>query len=266
MKGAVQMGRDKHAEHMATNEKAWDAYQAFYSERLGPDYPEEFARGKVALEEAEVRLAGDVAGLTVLDTCCSSWPDDVFSFENLGAAKAIGCDLTPTAIAIARHSAARINSRAEFFQCDSQELAPIADESIDLVYGQCLCWLEDIEQTMRSWFRVTKQGGRLLISIDHPVTGCLEATGDGYHVTWKYDDESPEYGQFTGTPAAEGRWRGPYLPCVEFHHPTWRIVNAIVAAGYQLLRMEEACLVDEGRHPDLPNWLYLLARKPEEGP
>jgi hypothetical protein len=51
---------------------------------------------------------------------------------------------------------------------------------------------------------------------------------------------------------------------VEFFHPTWRIVNAILAAGYQLLRMEEVCRLDDsGEHrADLPQDLYLLARKP----
>jgi len=124
------------------------------------------------------------------------------------------------------------------------------------------------EKSVRNYlaekFRQLRPGGRLLISIGHPVTGCLEATGDGYRVTKKYYDESPEYYQFTGTPAAEGRWKGPYRPCVEFFHPTWRIVNAILAAGYQLLRMEEVCRLDDsGEHrADLPQDLYLLARKP----
>ncbi len=261
--------KSKHAEHMAMNEKAWDAYQAFYNERLGPTYPEDaFAGGQVHLDETEVRLAGDVTGQVVLDVCCASYADEVFSWENLGA-KAIGCDLSPTAVAIARQNAVRLNSRAEFFVCDSQELAPIASESIDMVYGHYLCWFEDIERTLQSWFRVTRPGGRLLISQTHPITTwVLEVEGDSYRVARKYYDESPEYGIFTGTPAAEGRWRGPYHPVVEFFHPTWRIVNAALEAGYQLLRMEEACEADEGRRPDLPNQLYLLARKPEaeEGP
>jgi len=45
---------------------------------------------------------------------------------------------------------------------------------------------------------------------------------------------------------------------------SYPFVNAILAAGDQLLRMEEVCEIDaEGRRPDLPNALYLLARKPE---
>lgn len=258
--------KDKHAEHMAMNEKAWDAYQADYVKfavKAHPDFFAFLAGGGSYLDETEMRLAGGVTGLTVLDVCCASFADEVFSWENLGA-KAIGCDLSPTAVAIARQNAVRLNSRAEFFQCDSQELVPIASGSIDLVYGHYLCWFEDIERTMQSWFRVTRPGGRLLISQTHPIMACAEVDGDSYRFSRKYDDESPEYYQFTGTSAAEGRWQGPYHPIVEFFHPTWRIVNAILDAGYQLLRMEEVCTAEaEGRRPDLPNALYLLARKPE---
>lgn len=60
-----------------------------------------------------------------------------------------------------------------------------------------------------------------------------------------------------------GAWQGPENPTAGFCHPTWRIVNAILDAGYQLVRMEEPTRVAGEEQPrDLPNGLYLLARKP----
>lgn len=261
----------KHAEHMAMNEKAWDAYQPDYMEfhlKAHPDFFDYLANGGVYLDDYEVRLAGDVTGLTVLDVCCAGAADETFSWENLGA-KVIGCDLSPVAIEIAQQNAARLNSQAQFLVADSQELAPITSESIDMVYAHYLCWFEDIEQTMRSWYRVTRPGGRLLVSQSHPLTECLEADGDGYRATWKYHNEAPLYGDFTGTPLANGfgGWQGQPRCYVEFFHPTWRIVNAIIDAGYQLLRMEEVCAAGaEGQRADLPSDLYLLAQKPEREP
>jgi SAM-dependent methyltransferase len=261
------MSEDKHAEHMAMNEKAWDAYHPAYMDfhlKAHPDFFEYLAGGGVYLDDDEVRLAGDVTGLTVLDVCCSGAADEAFSWENLGA-HVIACDLSPVAIEIAKQNAARLNSRIQFVVADSQELAPIAGDSVDLVYGRYLCWFEDLEQTMRTWFRVTRPGGRLLLSAEHPISLCLEAEGDTYRVIWKYYDESPDYGDFRGTPLADhfGGWQGPGDRCVGFFHPTWRIVNAILDAGYQLLRMEEPTRVaGEEQLRDLPNGLYLLARKP----
>jgi len=264
---SMMAGNEKHVEHMAMNAKAWDAYQPAYMDlhlKAHPDFFEYLAGGGVYLDGNEVRLAGDVTGLTVLDVCCAGAADEAFSWENLGA-NVIACDLSPVAIEIARQNAARLNSRIQFMVADAQELAPVASDSVDLVYGRYLCWFEDIEETMRSWFRVTRPGGRLLLSAEHPVSLCLRTEGDTYRVAWDYGDESPEYGAFRGTPLADqfGGWQGPQNPAVEFFHPTWRIVNAILDAGFGLLRMEEVCRRDaEGARADLPHDLYLLARKP----
>jgi len=257
----------KHAEHMAMNENAWDAYQPAYMEfhlKAHPDFFEHLAGGGIYLDGDEVRLAGDVTGLTVLDVCCAGAADEAFSWENLGA-NVIACDISPVAIAIARQNAVRLNSRIQFVLADSQVLAPVESESVDLVYGRYLVWFEDLEQTLRAWYRVTRPGGRLLISIGHPLVECLEAEGGTYRVARKYHDEAPLYCDFDGTPMAAyfGGWHGPQCPSVEFFHPTWRIVNAILDAGYQLLRMEEPTRVSGEEQPrNLPSGIYLLARKP----
>jgi SAM-dependent methyltransferase len=262
------MTPDKHAEHMAMNEKAWDTYQPAYMEfhlKARPNFFELLAGGAIFLDDDEVHLAGDVTGLTVLDVCCASSADEAFSWENLGA-NVIACDLSPVAIEIAKQNAARLKSHIQFVVADAQELAPIASESVDLVYGRYLVWFEDLEQTMRAWFRVTKPGGRLLISEGHPLTECLKAEGDSYRVVRNYHDEAPRYCDFDGTPMADhfGGWHGPRHPSVEFFHPTWRIINAILAAGFYLLRMEEPTRLAEGeeRCADLPHSLFVLARKP----
>ncbi|HUT75538.1 MAG TPA: class I SAM-dependent methyltransferase [Armatimonadota bacterium] len=259
--------KDKHAEHLAMNRKAWDAYQPDYMEfhlKAHPDFFEYLAGGGVYLDDDEVRLAGDVTGLTVLDVCCASSADEAFSWENLGA-NVIACDFSPVAVEIAEQNAARLRSRVQFVIADSQELAPIASESVDLVYGRYLCWFEDLEQTLRSWFRVTKAGGRLLLSQGHPIAECLKAEGDFYRIAHKYHDEVPERYDFRGTPLARqhGGWDQSH-PMIEFFHPTWRIVNAILDAGYHVLRMEEPTRLvgSEERHADLPHTLFILARKP----
>ena len=121
--------------HLETNRKAWDAYQPAYMAfhlKEHPDFFEHLAEGGTYLQDYELRLAGDVGGLTVLDVCCASAADEVFSWENRGA-NAIGCDLSPVAIEIARENARRLKSRARFEVADAQKLAPIASESVDLV-------------------------------------------------------------------------------------------------------------------------------------
>jgi SAM-dependent methyltransferase len=259
---------DGHAEHMAMNSKAWDAYQPAYMDmvlKAWPNFFEALASGATCLDDNEVRLAGDVTGLTVLDVCCSSQADEAFSWENLGA-NVIACDLSPVAIEIAKASAERLGSHVHFVVADSQELAPIESQSVDLVYGRYLCWFEDIGQTMRTWFRVLRPGGKLLVSAGHPIKDRLEPQGDAYVLRRSYDDESPEYYDFDGTPMADehGGWHGEQHPAVEFFHPTWRVVNAIVDAGFRLMRMEEHTPAHSGAQQNpmqLPHDLMILAEK-----
>lgn len=150
---------------------------------------------------------------------------------------------------------------------DAQELVPIDSDSVDLVYGRYLVWFENLERTMRAWFRVTKPGGRLLVSTEHPIGYCLEARGDAYRIAHRYYDETPLYYDFTGTPLADqhGGWSEVH-PSVEFFHPTWQIINTILAAGFQLVRVEERSRLGDGgerRFADLPHTLLVLALKPE---
>jgi ubiquinone/menaquinone biosynthesis C-methylase UbiE len=244
---------------MAINRRAWDAYSPAYMDfalKSRPDFFEFFAGGGVCLNEWETRLAGDVTGLTVLDVCCASFADEAFSWENLGA-DVIACDISPVAIEIAQRNGARLGSRVRFVVADSQELEPIESESVDLVYGRYVVWFEDIDKTMRTWHRVTKPGGRLLVATQHPIMDCLEQEAGAYKPIRRYDDESHAYERFTGTPLADslGGW-GQEYESVEFFHPTWRIMNAVLDAGFRIRHVEEPVGA-----ADMPHTLVVLADK-----
>jgi len=258
---------NRRAKHLAMNRKAWDAYQSAYMEfhlKEYPDFFEYLSGGGVFLSDFEVRLAGEVAGLAVLDVCCASSADEAFSWENLGA-NVIACDITPVAIEIAKRNAVRLKSHIRFVVADAQELAPIASDSVDLLYGRYLCWFEDLEKALRAWYRVVRPGGRLLLVTPHPTCCCLESEGETCRIVRSYDDESPDYHDFTGTDMADrhGGW-GQRHPCVEFFHPTWRIINAVVAAGFCLRHVEEPTVSrcrDEEHCTRLPHSLVVLAEK-----
>lgn len=71
----IEMG-NKNLGEINTNEitkEAWDAYQEDYAKCHLPDF-EKWIKGHVALDcyEPMISLIGDVKGLKLLDTCCSS--------------------------------------------------------------------------------------------------------------------------------------------------------------------------------------------------
>ena len=96
------------------------------------------------LDDEVVELAGDVAGLDLLDTSCASDAKQAFSWANLGA-RVTACDIAPTAIEIARKSSLRLGIDVEFHVADAQTLDPISNESQDLVFATYLGWFEDID-------------------------------------------------------------------------------------------------------------------------
>ena len=197
------------------NRAAWGAYQTDYMRfnlKERPDFFERLGRGDVMLDDDVVELAGDVAGLDLLDTCCASDAMQAFSWANLGA-RVTACDIAPTAIEIARQNALRLGLDVKFHVADAQTLEPISDESQDVVFATYLGWFEDIELAVNAWSRVLRPGGRLLIDIDHPVTNVLDRSDDELRVEWPYFDRSPESSEFTGTPIARrhGGWAGRCL-------------------------------------------------------
>ena len=250
-------------ERLEINRAAWDAYQADYMRFNLMDRPDFFdllGNGEVLLDDEVVELAGDVAGMDLLDTCCASDAKQAFSWANLGA-KVTACDISPTAIDAARRSAERLGLDIAFRVADAQTLAQIADESQDIVFATYLGWFEDIELAARTWTRVLRPGGRLLIDVQHPVTNILDGSSDGLKVEWPYFDRSPEQYEFTGTPLADlhGGWDGS-MPVFWFHHTLADILNGVVGAGLRIGRVLER--PGGGIAPELPGAVSILAWKP----
>ena len=254
-------------ERLKINRAAWDAYQADYMQfnlKELPDFFERVGSGEVLLDDEVVELAGDVAGLDLLDTCCASDAMQAFLWTNLGA-RVTACDIAPTAIEIARQNALRFGLDVKFHVADAQTLDPISDDSQDLVFATYLGWFEGIELAVRTWARVLQPGGRLLIDIDHPVTNILERSDDKLRVEWPYFDRSPECYEFTGTPLAKrhGGW-GRSMPIIWFHHTLADVFNAVVDAGLGIERVVErpyGGILPGGTPSELPGAISILARK-----
>ena len=254
------------AEHLEMSRKAWDAYHPHYTSfklKKHPNFHQFFADGGVELNDVEIELAGDVKGKKLLDTCCAGDATQAFSWENLGA-EVVACDFSPVAIELAKRNAEKIGSRIEFKVADAQVLTPIGDNQLDIVYATYTCWLEDLYQAARAWHRVLKPGGRLLLSTNQPVVGCLEETDCGLIVIRDYFDDAPEYYNFTGMPIADeyGGWDGN-LPIVEFVHPLADVINAIAGAGLCIKKMVETRVPNEPSPllSQLPKYMAWVAEK-----
>jgi SAM-dependent methyltransferase len=257
--------RDKQ-QHVHMNRRAWDAaHPGWFAANTDPNWHQNFRDGAVELDCAELELLGDVEGVEVLQLSCAGDASQAFSLANLGA-KVTACDFSPAAIEIATENARRIGRDVRFVVDDSQQLSTLEDGAFDLVFADYNLWYyEDLPTACRNWYRVLREGGRLVLHEHHPITvWCVEEDGteDRLRVLRSYDDRTPEYyrcGDDVG-PFSHG---DPELEAVEFPHTMADIVTAIAQAGFVIKKMVER-MGEEGEDPPkrkLPYDFFVLARR-----
>ena len=104
-------------------------------------------------------LVGRVAGQTVLDLGCGSGDKSLYLARR--GARVIGVDLSAELIALGRRRAAMFGTdRQTRFVIGSAHCLPIADESVDLVFGYAVLHHLDLEAARSELYRVLRRGGR----------------------------------------------------------------------------------------------------------
>ena len=112
-------------------------------------------------------------GETVLDLGSGGGKACFIAAQVVGeTGRVIGIDMNPEMLALARSAAPEVARRigyenVEFVEGKIQDLAAIADESIDVVISNCVLNLvreEEKERLFAEMFRVTRVGGRVVVS------------------------------------------------------------------------------------------------------
>jgi SAM-dependent methyltransferase len=170
---------------------------------------------------AIVELAGDVVGRRVLDVGCGSGPLSAA----LGDRGAIvtGFDSSAKMLELARH---RLGPGADLHVADLTNPLPFRDGAFDdVVASLVLHYLQDWAAPLAELRRVLRPGGRLIMSVNHPIIYKLANPEADYFATLKWSEEYT----FSGQSAVLTYW----------HRPLHAMTQAFTDAGFQISVISE---------------------------
>jgi len=114
-----------------------------------------------------LELMGDVQGKRVLDAGCGGGFYSLWLGEN--GAKVLGVDGSKEMIKIAKRKASSKMLDAEFMIGDISDLR-IEDSTFDLVLSTLVLMdVKELDQVVSEIVRVTRDGGDIVISVQHPI-------------------------------------------------------------------------------------------------
>ena len=197
-------------------------------------------------------------GLSICHLQCNCG-QDTLSLVQLGAARAVGVDISDAAIAEARQLSLDAGIAASFARADVLSwLEDCEEEKFDVIfvsYGW-LAWLGDLSRWARGVASVLKPGGRLVLIEFHPLAWSLgeggTLTGDAYFEDApgkKCDDPGgvSDYVRSSGDGLipdgmewAEGEvaFTNPQ-PSIEFQHTVADLISALADASMFVSSMRE---------------------------
>jgi SAM-dependent methyltransferase len=222
------------------NRAHWDALAAAHGQDAVYD-SEALIAGADSLHEAEaagVREAvGAVAGLDVLHLQCHIGFDAI-SLARRGA-RVVGVDFSPASLEKARALARRCEVDVQFVEADATRLPVELGNRFDLVYATVgvICWIDDLREWMRSATAALRGGGKLLLVDLHPAY-MMVGSLDPLRFDFPYAHDGPRAYD------APGSYAGADLPVaatetVEYGHSLAEVVNAALAAGLKIQRLDE---------------------------
>lgn len=170
---------------------------------------------------AILELAGDVAGLQILDAGCGSGPL-LKALQDRGASVK-GFDASKAMIDLARK---RLGEHAELSVADLAQPLAYADRSFDLVTASLVFhYVQNWSIPLAEIRRVLRPGGRLILSVNHPLLYPWTHPGKDYFQQTMYTDEHT----FNGQSAELTYW----------HRPLHAMTDAFFQTGFSLRRISE---------------------------
>ncbi|GAB3495700.1 class I SAM-dependent methyltransferase [Amycolatopsis cihanbeyliensis] len=166
-------------------------------------------------------LAGEVAGRQILDAGCGSGPLSA-ALRDRGAI-VTGFDSSAKMVELARN---RLGADADLHVADVSRPLPFPDGAFDdVIAALVLHYLEDWTAPLAELRRVLRPGGRVIMSVNHPIVFKLIHPEGDYFATSKW--------------SAEHTFNGQNAVLTFWHRPLHAMTDAFTAAGFRTAVISE---------------------------
>lgn len=170
---------------------------------------------------AMLALAGDVRGRRILDAGCGSGPLAA-ALRTRGATMS-GFDSSAAMVELARK---RLGEETELRVAELGQPLPFADDAFDDVVASLVFhYLQDWTGPLAQLRRVLRPGGRLILSVHHPLIFRLMNPEADYFALNEWSDTYT----FSGQPAVLTTW----------HRPLHAMTDAFTDAGFRVAVVSE---------------------------
>lgn len=227
----------------------------YLAHRRRPDNPNDVLERPLFLE-----LAGELTNLDIIDLGCG---DASFGKEALlqGARSYQGIEISEAMVNIAHQMLADTTGKVIH---ESIETWRAQSEQADLVTSRlALNYIENLKPAFQEMYKALRPGGRVIVSVEHPViTSNFASLAEGRRTTWLVDN-------YFKLGARVHLWLGHEV--TKYHHTLEEYFDLVRDADFELERIRESrpnkdnFLSEEEyeRRLRIPLFLFIVARKPK---
>jgi ubiquinone/menaquinone biosynthesis C-methylase UbiE len=167
----------------------WNSWAKTFHEEYGDgDIPVGIAFGPGAPHDDDLGLLGPLDGTDAIELGCGGAQFGIGVSKR--GADVTGVDLSEEQLSYARTNAAEHDQEIEFIHGSVTDLSTIPAESFDLAFSAFVFqWVEDIQACFEEAYRILKDDGKLVFSVDHPYYKILDP--ETHDIKTSYFAESP---------------------------------------------------------------------------
>ncbi len=219
----------------------WEDRVPLHEEAYGLDEFDDPAHLSSVVRTDLAALAPFLHSLEGRDVChlqCHIGTDTV-SLARAGA-RVTGVDFSPRALVAAARLADRLSLDVTWVESDALDARAAVEGHFDLVYTSigAICWLEDLERWAAQVSALLRPGGIFYIRDGHPMLLTIDEDAPAMLVRYRYfGNGSALMWDDAATYAGDGQVEHPRT--YEWPHPLSEVVNSLVGAGLELLRLDE---------------------------